>query len=64
MESNQNEKTQINKKKINIRATVSPYLSENMGKLVEKGKFSSISDLISVAVTKLLTEYPEEDVKA
>lgn len=50
--------------KINLRVTVSPYISEKMDTLVNKKKFSSVSDLVSVAVTKLLVEFQDEEVKA
>jgi Arc/MetJ-type ribon-helix-helix transcriptional regulator len=51
------------KSKIDVTSTLSPYLKEKMDRLVNEEKFSSVSDLISVAVTELLTRYPDEGVK-
>jgi hypothetical protein len=51
-------------KKVNIRATVSPYLSKKMNRLVENEDFGSVSDVISVAVTEFLVKYQnKEEVK-
>lgn len=52
------------KSKIDVTSTLSPYLKEKMDRLVNEEKFSSVSDLISVAVTELLTRYPDKEVEA
>lgn len=51
----------IKRNKININATVSPYLSEKMVKLVADEKFSSVSDLVSVAITEFLMKFSDCD---
>jgi Arc/MetJ-type ribon-helix-helix transcriptional regulator len=49
----------IVRKKINVRATISPHLWKKMNRLVDKEEeFSSVSDLISVAVTEFLVKFP------
>jgi len=40
-----------------IGATVSPWVKTEALKLVETGEFSSLSDLVSVAITRFITEY-------
>ena len=44
-----------------IGATVSPWVKKEALKIVEEsGDFSSLSDLVSIAITKFITEYKEE----
>lgn len=43
-------------KKLKISVSISKYLKEEMDALVEAGEFSSVSEIISLAVTKFLTE--------
>ncbi len=45
-------------KKENINATLSPHLAKRMDQLVLAGEFSSVSDLISIAVTEFLMKFP------
>jgi Arc/MetJ-type ribon-helix-helix transcriptional regulator len=53
---------QTNRRKVNVCATISPYIAGKMDRLVEANKFSSISDLIGVALAGFLTKFtdPEE----
>jgi Arc/MetJ-type ribon-helix-helix transcriptional regulator len=46
----------IRKKEV-IGATVSPWVKSEALKLVETGEFSSLSDLVGVAITKFVTEH-------
>jgi Arc/MetJ-type ribon-helix-helix transcriptional regulator len=48
------------RKKETICATVSPYTKKKVDELVESGEFSSMSDLVSVAITEFLTKYLAE----
>ena len=48
----------IVRKKVNVRATLSPHLVKKMNRLVNSKEFSSISDLISLAVTEFLVKFP------
>lgn len=51
-------------KKVNINATLSPHLVKRMDRLVFDEEFSSVSDLISIAVTEFLMKFPNcEEVK-
>ncbi len=43
-------------KKLKISVSISRYLKEEMDALVESGEFSSVSEIISLAVVKFLTE--------
>lgn len=52
------------RKKETICATVSPYTKKQVDMLVESGEFSSMSDLVSVAITEFLTKYNAEKQKA
>lgn len=52
MESHQ--KIKVSNKKVTVNATLSPYIVKKMNKLIEDGGFSSVSDLISIAVTEFL----------
>jgi Arc/MetJ-type ribon-helix-helix transcriptional regulator len=47
-------------KKYKIGVTISPYLKERADQLIEEQKFSSMSDLMSVALAKFLGEYDKE----
>lgn len=47
------------RKKENICATLSPHLVKKIRKLVDQDdEFSSVSDLVSVAVTEFLVKFP------
>lgn len=43
--------------KYKIGVTISPYLKERADKLIAEQKFSSMSDLIGIALAKFLGEY-------
>ncbi|TGC08014.1 hypothetical protein [Methanolobus halotolerans] len=47
----------IKRKKNTICATVSPYTKRQVDALVEAGDFSSMSDLVNVALTEFLVKY-------
>jgi len=49
------------KNKANINVTVSPYISRKMDRLVTTETFSSISDLVSVALTEFLVKFPDPE---
>jgi Arc/MetJ-type ribon-helix-helix transcriptional regulator len=46
--------------KFKIGVTISPYLKERADQLLEENKFSSMSDLMSVALAKFLGDYDRE----
>lgn len=53
------------RKKITLCATVSPYIAEKVDVLVEEKKFSSVSDLVGVALAEFLVKFPDfEGMKA
>lgn len=47
-----------NKEKVNI--TISPYLKEKADELVATEKFSSMSDLVSIALAEFIGKYSRE----
>lgn len=47
----------VKRKKNTICATVSPYTKKQVDALVEAGDFSSMSDLVNVALTEFLVKY-------
>lgn len=64
MELQQPQKKKSIKKSV-VNATLSPHLVKKMDRLVNEEEFSSRSDLVSVAVTELLVQFPDrEDVKS
>lgn len=50
--------------KVDVSTTLSPYIYSKMEDLVGLERFSSVSDLISIALTEFLVKFPDEDVKA
>lgn len=50
----------IQYKKESIHATVSPYLKRHAETLVESGDFSSMSDLVSIALSQFIERYNRE----
>lgn len=56
---------EVTRKKKTVNATLSPHLVKKMEKMVGNKDFSSVSDLISIAVTEFLVKFPdnEEGVK-
>ncbi|MEM2726628.1 MAG: ribbon-helix-helix domain-containing protein [Archaeoglobaceae archaeon] len=46
--------------KLKISISISKYLKNKMDELVERGEFASVSEIISLAITKFLTEYEIE----
>ena len=59
LNKNSDEKTQ----KIKISISISKYLKNKIDELVKTGEFSSVSELISIAVTRFLVEYEKEKEK-
>jgi len=49
------------RKKETICATVSPYIVEKVEKYVKSGRFSSKSDLVSVAISELISRLEAEE---
>ncbi|WP_456477919.1 ribbon-helix-helix domain-containing protein [Geoglobus ahangari] len=47
-----------NKMKISI--SISKYLKEKLDELVNNGEFSSVSEIVNIAVVRFLTEYERE----
>ncbi len=47
-------------KKISVSVSLSKYLKDKMDDLVDKGDFASISEIVSIAVTRFLVEYERE----
>lgn len=45
------------RKKNTICATVSPYLKRKVDELVERGEFSSMSDLVSQSLAEFISKY-------
>ncbi|WP_406657204.1 ribbon-helix-helix domain-containing protein [Methanolobus sp. ZRKC2] len=45
--------------KYKIGVTISPYLKERADELIEEKKFSSMSDLVGIALAKFLGEYDQ-----
>lgn len=52
---------EIIRKKTTLNATVSPYISEKVNRLVEERRFSSASDLVSIALTEFLQNIQETE---
>ncbi|WMW22769.1 hypothetical protein RE476_02805 [Methanolobus mangrovi] len=50
----------IQYKKESIHATVSPYIKKQAEELVDTGDFSSMSDLVSVALAEFIGRYKRE----
>ncbi|WP_292461740.1 hypothetical protein [Methanolobus sp.] len=50
----------IQYKKESIHATVSPYIKKQAEELVDTGDFSSMSDLVSVALAEFIGHYKRE----
>lgn len=50
----------IKQKKESIHATVSPYIKKQAEKLVETEEFSSMSDLVSIALAEFIGKYQRE----
>ncbi|WP_440953871.1 ribbon-helix-helix domain-containing protein [Methanosarcina sp. Mfa9] len=50
----------IQYKKEKISATVSPYIKKQVDELVKNKEFSSVSDLVSTALTEFLVKYNQK----
>ena len=48
------------RKKNTICATVSPYIKKQVDELVASGDFSSMSDLVSIAISEFIGRYNRE----
>ena len=46
--------------KVKIGITISPYLNEQAEHLLDTGKFSSMSDLVSIALAEFIGNYKRE----
>jgi Arc/MetJ-type ribon-helix-helix transcriptional regulator len=55
----ENKMEPLKRNKVNVTSTVSPYIAEKMERLVKDDKFSSVSDLVSIAVTEFLVKYED-----
>jgi len=53
----------VKRNKYTISATVSPYLKEQVEELVATGKFSSISDVVSIAISEFVGAYKRDQVE-
>ena len=53
----------IHYKKESIHATVSPYIKKQAEELVSTGDFSSMSDLVSVALAEFIGRYKREQIE-
>lgn len=51
----------IKQKKESIHATVSPYIKRQAEELVAKEEFSSMSDLVSIALAEFIGKYNREE---
>jgi Arc/MetJ-type ribon-helix-helix transcriptional regulator len=54
-------KSTVARKKKTIYATLSPHLVKKMNRLIGDGDFSSVSDVVSVAVTEFLVKFPDNE---
>lgn len=53
----------VKRNKYTISATVSPYLKEQVEELVATGKFSSISDVVSIAISEFVGAYKRDQIE-
>ena len=53
----------VKRNKYTISATVSPYLKEQVEELVASGKFSSISDVVSIAISEFVGAYKRDQLE-
>lgn len=53
----------VKRNKYTISATVNPYLKEQVEELVATGKFSSISDVVSIAISEFVGAYKRDQVE-
>ena len=51
------------RKKNTICATVSPYIKKQVDELVATGDFSSMSDLVSIAISEFIGQYKREQIQ-
>jgi len=46
--------------KLKVSVSLSKYLKDKMDELVDRGEFASVSEIVSIAVTRFLVEYERE----
>lgn len=51
------DKGRIQKRKVNVTVTISPYLKKQLDEMVDSEEFSSLSDLATMAFTEFVTIY-------